>query len=62
MEIRKKNTKNHKIKKVPAFCHKIKTKALKENLRHSSLDENAVYTHKLVYASEILSEIFVFKK
>ena len=41
-----KNTK--KYQKLPIFCHKIKTKALTENLRQPSLDENAVYIHSKV--------------
>ena len=34
-----------KHKSYPFFCHKIKTNALTKNLRHSSLDQNVLYTH-----------------
>ena len=37
-----------KSQKLPVFCHKIKTKAKTENLRHLSLDENVVYIHSKV--------------
>ena len=33
-----------KSKKLPVFCHKIKTKTSTKNLRHASLDKNVFYT------------------
>ena len=42
-----------KIQKLPVFCHKIKTKAYTNNLRHHFLDKNVLYTHAKVYNSRL---------
>ena len=45
------------------FIHKIKSKTLNKNLRHSSLDMNVMYMHeKIRLLNTVLREILTFEK
>ena len=43
--IRNFEKKCNKLQKLPVFCQKTKTRALKKNLRHASLDKKVFYTY-----------------
>ena len=51
------------VQKLPVFCHEIKTKALKEKMRYSSLEMNLKNMHRrFQVGTYILIEISMFKK
>ena len=45
MVCRIRNFEKKKSQKLPAFCHKTKTRAYTKNLRHSSLDKKVFYIY-----------------